>query len=143
MGLTQQAVGQADGLRGHGGAVPNHVRGHHDGLTHVGRHHAAGAALVGEPSIRHIVSARSCFPALCICNVWPQVCTPTCTCVCLMHSHVFCMTSCINVTPPAVPPTLTWLPQRLMLKWWKYLRPLEVKLGPLVKAVLADRAEKS
>lgn len=30
-----------------------------------------------------------------------------------------------------------------MLKRWKYLRPLEVKLGPLVKAVLADRAEKS
>lgn len=41
------------------------------------------------------------------------------------------------------PPALTWLPQRLMLKWWKYLRPLEVKLGPLVKAVLADSAEKS
>ena len=38
---------------------------------------------------------------------------------------------------------LTWLPQRLMLKWWKYLRPLAVKLGPLVKAVPAASAEKS
>lgn len=76
-------------------------------------------------------------------------------CVCTaVHAHVARTTARTHLHVPTwlharVPPphassaALTRLPQRLTLKWWKYLRPLEVKLGPLANAVLAASAEKS
>lgn len=62
--LTHEAVGQADGLRGHGRLVAHDVGGHHDGLAHVGGDDAGGPRARRQPRIRHVVGAGGRLPAL-------------------------------------------------------------------------------
>lgn len=63
--LTQESVGQADGLRGHGHLVAHDIRWHQDGLAHVGRHHPRRVPLARrQPRVRHVVGAGGHLPAL-------------------------------------------------------------------------------
>lgn len=47
------------------------------------------------------------------------------------------MCVCVFSSPPTCPP------HRLMLNWWKYLVPLEVKLGPFISDPTDPRRLKS
>lgn len=84
--LTHDAVGQADGLRGHGRLVAHDVGGHQDGLADVGRHHPGRVPLAcRQPRVRHVVGAGGHLPALAARErgvMWGGDGTRVCVCVC-------------------------------------------------------------